>query len=200
MSQTVTREPSHPVDPLFTRRWSPRGFDGSPISEAELLTLFEAARWAPSAYNQQPWRFVFGRRDTPAWGPIFNGLIEFNQGWAKQAAALVVVLSRTHTVATADAPAKPIATHAFDAGAAWASLAFQAIHSGWYAHAMSGIHADVLRAGLAVPDSHAIHAVVAIGKRAAVPVLPEALQAREQPSPRRPLAEIVAEGRFTLAD
>lgn len=194
------REATFPIQPLFTQRWSPRAFTGEAISEPDLLALFEAARWAPSAFNLQPWRFLYGRRDTAAWTPIFDSLLEFNQGWAQRAAALVVVVSRTHTVPSATADAKPIASHAFDTGAAWASLAFQSVLSGWYTHAMGGFDAAKLRASLGVPDTHAIHAVVAIGKLGDKASLPEVLQAREQPSARRPLGEIAAEGRFTFAD
>jgi nitroreductase len=200
MSQQPPREPTHPIDPLFLRRWSPRAFDGSTISEAELLTLLEAARWAPSGFNLQPWRFLYGRRDTPAWGLIHDALVPFNQAWAQNASALVAVASRTHTQPTDGSAPQPIRSTAFDAGAAWASLAFQSVLSGWSSHAVGGFDADKLRANLGVPESHVLHAVIVIGKPGDKAALPEALQAREQPSPRRPLAEIAGEGRFAFAD
>lgn len=193
------RIPAHPIDPLFTRRWSSRAFDSAAISESELLTLIEAARWAPSAYNAQPWRFLYARRDTPAWGPVFRTLAPFNQMWAQHAAALVVVLSRSVS-GPAGADAQPNRWHAFDAGAAWASLAFQAELSGWAAHAMAGFDADALRAALAVPATHELHAVVAIGKRGDPAQLPEPLRAREAPNGRNPLAAIAAEGAFAFED
>ena len=93
------RQSDHPIDPLFTRRWSPRAFTGEHISESTLLSLLEAARWAPSAFNAQPWRFIYGRSDTPSWQPIFDNLVEFNRGWAHRAAALIVVLSQKRYLA-----------------------------------------------------------------------------------------------------
>ncbi|WP_085314966.1 nitroreductase family protein [Derxia lacustris] len=190
------RTPEHPIDPLFTNRWSPRAFTGEPIPEAQLLSLIEAARWAPSAYNAQPWRFVYALRDTPEWAPILDGLVEFNQGWAQRASALVVVVSRTVSVSPGATEAKPNPWHAFDTGAAWASLAFQATLAGWYTHAMAGFDATRLAANIGVPPDHAIQAVVAIGRPGDKSVLPEGLQAREQPSPRQPFASIAAKGKF----
>lgn len=194
MSQT--RQPDHPIHPLFTDRWSPRAYTGEAIGTQELLSLLEAARWAPSAYNAQPWRFIYARRDTASWSPIFDSLVEFNQGWARQAAALVVFVSASEAVFPGRAEPAPNAWHAFDTGAAWASLAFQATLSGWSAHGMAGFDADRLRAAVDLPPGYAIQAVVAIGRQGDRSVLPEALQAREAPSGRRPLAQSATEGRF----
>jgi len=193
-----TRLADHDIAPLFADRWSPRAFTGEAIDEATLLGFFEAARWAPSGYNAQPWRFVYGRQGTPAWQPIFESLSEYNQGWAQRASVLVAVLSSTLWLPPGKTEAQPVGTHSFDAGAAWASLAFQATLSGWHAHGIGGFDKDKLRANLAVPADHALEAVIAIGKRGDKSVLPEALQARELPNQRRPLKEIVAEGRFAF--
>ena len=195
---TVPREATYPIDPLFTRRWSPRSFTGEAIAESDLLTLFEAARWAPSSFNAQPWRFVYARRDTPAWQPLFDTLIASNQLWAARAAALVLVLSRTRWVPPGKDELRAIPSHSFDAGAAWASLAFQAVLSGWHAHAMGGFDKEQARANLGVPADHAIEAMVAVGRRADRSLLPESLQEREQPNQRLPLAAIAAEGRFSF--
>jgi nitroreductase len=194
----TSRQTQGPIDPLFTRRWSPRAFTGEGIDQAQLLSFLEAARWAPSSFNAQPWRFLYARRDTPAWAPLFETLSESNRGWAQRAAALVLVVSRTRWVPPGKTEAQPIASHSFDAGAAWASLAFQATLSGWHAHAMGGFDRDRARAALGVPDDHAIEAVVAIGRLGDKSVLPEALQARETPSQRLPLSAIAAEGRFSF--
>src|SRR6185436_18316236 len=83
---TSIRKPDYPIDPLFLRRWSPRAMSGEPLTERELMTLFEAARWAPSTYNEQEWRFLYARRDTPHWSLFFNLLMEANQVWCKNAA------------------------------------------------------------------------------------------------------------------
>ena len=189
---------NHGIAPLFTDRWSPRAFTGEAIDEPTLLGFFEAARWAPSGYNAQPWRFVYGRRDTPAWQPIFEALSEYNQSWAKRASVLVAVLSSTLWLPPGKTEAQPVATHSFDAGAAWASLAFQATLSGWHAHGIGGFDKHKLRAGLGVPADHALEAVVAIGRLGDKALLPESLRARELPNQRRPLEQIVAEGRFAF--
>lgn len=192
------RQADHAIDPQFTQRWSPRAFSGEPIDEPTLLRFLEAARWAPSGFNAQPWRFIYGRTDTAAWLPIFGSLSAYNQGWAQRASALVLVLSRSVWQAPgSDAPA-PNLTHAFDAGAAWAYLALQATLSGWHAHGIGGFDRDAARAALAIPDDYQLHAVIALGRRADKSVLPEALQARELPNQRLPLSQLVAEGRFAF--
>ncbi|MEI6114719.1 MAG: nitroreductase family protein [Burkholderiales bacterium] len=195
---TSARQPEHPIDPLFTRRWSPRAFTGEAISHPELMQCIEAARWAPSASNSQPWRFIYALRDTPAWTPIFDTLVEFNRDWAHRAGALIVVLSRTRWIAPGYNEQRALPTHSFDAGAAWANLALQATQSGWHAHAMAGFDNERLRAQLRVPEDYVIEAVVAIGKIADKSVLSEALAQRETPSQRLPLKAIVAEGRFAF--
>lgn len=195
---TQTRTPDHAIDALFTDRWSPRAFTGEAMPEAALLSMLEAARWAPSAYNAQPWRFVYARRDTASWQPIFDTLVEFNQGWAQRASALVVVLSAKQAVFPGATDAAPNQWHSFDAGAAWASIAFQATLSGWSAHGMAGFDTARLKQATSIPDSHAVETVIAIGKRGDKSVLPEGLQSREAPNGRLPLAQLAAEGYFNF--
>src|ERR1700748_508397 len=89
------READHTVDKLFIDRWSPRSMTGEGLSEEELMTLFEAARWAPSSYNNQPWRILYARRDTPHWQAFFDLMVPPNQVWTKDAAALVVWVSKS---------------------------------------------------------------------------------------------------------
>jgi nitroreductase len=193
-----TRPTTYPIDPQFTDRWSPRAFTGEAIPEETLMSFLEAARWAPSASNVQPWRFIYARRDTASWAPLFEGLVPFNQGWAKNASALVVVLSKKTMLPAGKTDAVPNAWHAFDAGSAWMSLALQAHAAGWQTHAAGGFDAKVLRTNLAIPADHDIHAVVMVGKRGDKASLPEGLQAREQPSDRTPLAKLAADGRFAF--
>lgn len=190
------RQSTHPIDPLFTNRWSPRAFAEETIAESALMSLLEAARWAPSAYNVQPWRFIYARRDTPAWQPIFDSLVEFNQMWTKRAAALVVVVSQREAVFPGRTEAAPNQWHSFDAGAAWASLAFQATLSGWSAHAMAGFDAEKLRAAIQLPQGYAIETVVAVGRKGDPAVLPDGVRKLETPNDRRALAETAAEGVF----
>ena len=195
---STPRQPEHPIASQFLTRWSPRAFSGAAVSEAQLLALLEAARWAPSASNIQPWRFVYGLAGTPGFDAIVAGLVPFNQGWAGQAAALLVVLSKPASVPPGQTDAKANPWHAFDAGAAWMSLALQAQHDGLVTHAMGGFDAPTLRAGLGIPAEVAVHAVVAVGHHGDKATLPDALQAREAPSPRLPLAQLASAGRYTL--
>ncbi|CAG0964983.1 3-hydroxypropanoate dehydrogenase [Myxococcaceae bacterium] len=196
---SLTRTPEHSIHPLFTDRWSPRAFTGEPIDDVTLLSFFEAARWAPSAYNAQPWRFVYAKNGTENW-PRFIGLLsEFNRTWAQNASALVVLLSKTHFVPPGKTDAIPATTHAFDTGAAWANLALQASLAGWHTHAVGGYDKEKAREILGVPADYALQAAIVIGKRGDKSLLSPNLQEREQPSQRRPLNELVAEGGFAFA-
>lgn len=193
---TTLRSAEHPVDAVFLDRWSPRAFLDTPIEKETLLSFLEAARWAPSSSNIQPWRFVYGIRGEAAFEAIAAALIPFNEGWAKAASALVVVASAETVVRPGADAATPNGSHAFDAGAAWAFLALQAQLSGWQTHAMGGFDAEKTAAAVRLPADHQIHAVVAVGKRGDAATLPDALRERETPSQRRPLAESAFDGVF----
>ncbi|HEV7310084.1 nitroreductase family protein [Ensifer sp.] len=191
-----SRIADHAINPLFLERWSPRAYSGEEISEAGLFAILEAARWAPSAYNAQPWHFVYARRGEKGWDTLLGLLNAFNASWAKDAAALIFVLSKTTLLPPGASEEAPSYTHSFDAGAAWGALALQAAHSGWQAHGMAGLDYDRARSELDVPDNFRIEAAVAIGRPGDKALLPEALRQREHPSPRKALSEIVSEGRF----
>ncbi len=197
MSSTP-RIAEHAIHEHFLNRWSPRAFTDEAIDEATLLSFFEAARWAPSAYNSQPWRFLYARRDTPNWERYLGLLNEFNRGWAQHASALVIVVSKTTFTAPGATEESPALWHTFDTGAAWAYLALQASISGWHTHAMAGFDQDLTRSELNVPEGYELHAAVAIGKLGDKSTLAEYLQAREAPSPRLPLSKLAAEGDFSL--
>ena len=186
------RQAEHPADSLFLDRWSPRAMSGEPLSEAELRVLFEAARWAPSAYNNQPWRLIYARRDTAQWPLLFDLLVDFNKSWCAKAAALVLFVSKT----TFDHNGQPSISHSFDTGAAWANLALQGSLKGYVVHGMQGFDYARAKTELGIPDGYAVEAMVAIGKPGKVEDLPEAARARETPSDRRPLSATVFEGRF----
>jgi nitroreductase len=186
------RKPGHAVDKLFLNRWSPRAMSGEAVSEEELLTLFEAARWAPSSYNNQPWRMLYARRDTEHW-PVFLGLlVEGNRAWAKDAAALVLFVSKE----TFDFNGQPYPTHSFDTGAAWENLALQATLSGLVTHGMQGFDYERARAELNIPEGFRVEAMVAVGRPGDPAQLPEQAREREKPSDRKPLSEITCEGPF----
>ena len=167
------------------------------MPEGDLYTMLEAARWAPSAYNVQPWRFIYAMRKDAHWDDFLGLLDAFNASWAKNASALVFLVSDTLTPAQGSSPTKPSRTHSFDAGAAWAQLALQATTLGYQAHAMAGIHFDDVRRQLSVPDSYQVEIAIAIGRQADPSDLPPALQEREKPSRRLPLEEIAFSERFS---
>ncbi len=193
MNQRVA---DYPIDQLFLDRWSPRAFTGESIPEAELFSLLEAARWAPSSYNSQPWRFLYARRDTPHWERFLKLLIEFNRSWAQHAAALLFVVSKSTLLPPGKDTEIPSHSHSFDAGSAFACLSLQAARSGWAAHGMVGADFDQAFADLRVPQGYRVEAAVAIGRRGDPSILPEPMRAREQPNGRMKLAEIAFEGGF----
>lgn len=196
MTTENPRTADHPIDKVFLERWSPRAFTGETIPQSVLFTLFEAARWAPSSYNSQPWRFLYATNGNAHWDKFLNLLIPFNQSWAKTASALVYVVSKTTMTSPGkDAPI-PSHSHSFDTGAAWGCLALQATMLGWHTHGMVGVEFDRVRTELKVPDDYRVEAAIAIGRLGPKTLLPEALQAREFPSPRLPVAEIALEGGF----
>lgn len=193
MTERVT---DYPIDRVFVDRWSPRAFTGEAISEAELFSLFEAARWAPSSYNSQPWRFLYARRDTAHWERFLGLLIPYNRAWAQHAAALIFIVSKSTMLPPGKDTEIPSHSHSFDAGAAWGLLAMQAVKSGWATHGMVGLNFDEAFATLGVPQGYRVEAAIAVGRQGDKSILPEALQAREAPSGRLPVREIAFEGGF----
>jgi nitroreductase len=190
------RTADHAIDRQFLERWSPRAFTPEIISEADLMKLFEAARWAPSSFNAQPWRFIYARRGTKHWERLLGLLNEFNTSWAKNAAALAIVVSKQTMAIPGQDKEIPSHSHSFDAGAAWAMLALQATKLGWAAHGMAGFDIPRAAAELNVPAGYRVEAAIAIGKPGDKSQLPDALQAREVPSQRHPLSASVFEGAF----
>lgn len=186
------RTSEYGVNPMIMDRWSPRSMTGEEMTEKELKALFDAARWAPSSYNGQPWRFLYARRNTENWPLFFNLMIDFNQGWTKNAAALLVVISKK----TFEHNGKPSRTHSYDTGAAWMALALEGAGRGYVVHGMEGFDYDKARKDLGIPDDYQIEAMAAIGKRAPADKLPPELQKREAPSQRKKIEEIAIEGKF----
>ncbi len=188
------RTPDRPIERIFLRRWSPRAMTGATVSPGDLATVFEAARWAPSTYNEQEWRFLYAHREGPHWQTFFDLLAEGNRAWCHKAGVLIVVLS--HTVFARNG--KPNRVHSFDAGAAFENLALQGCSMGLVVHAMMGFDYDRAKTALAVPDDYAVEAMVAIGHPGDAAELPEALRKIEQPSQRKPVTEITREGPFAF--
>lgn len=189
------RQAQHAIDPLFLRRHSPRAMSGAPVSSAELNRLFEAARWAPSSGNSQPWRFVVARADQPAFAELLPVLAEFNRAWCARASALIVVC--TQTVRTAkDGTTSPARLAAFDAGAAWMSLALQGTQMGLVVHAMEGF--DQAKASQVVKAPPGIDALcmVAVGVPGDPALLHEKQQSGELPNDREPITTRVFDSHF----
>ena len=184
------RKADHPIDSLFLDRWSPRAMSGEPLAESELLTLFEAARWAPSASNLQPWRIFYAMRDTPEW-PVFFGLLkESNQVWCRNAAALLVFAS----VSVNPKTGTPLKTHSYDTGSAWVSVALQGWLKGLVVHGMAGFDHEQARQRLAIPGDWTVEAMAAVGRPGRVEDLPENLRAREVPSTRHQVTDFAFRG------
>ncbi|MWV42738.1 nitroreductase [Paenibacillus sp. HJL G12] len=184
------RNSEYSVSPLFLNRWSTRAFSDRKISDQDLYTVLEAAHWAPSSFNDQPWRFIVAKTEEQL--SVFHQFInEFNLTWVSSAPVLIVVASDKLR-----ANGDPNGAHAFDAGAAWASMAIQATMLGLFTHAIGGFDRNKARQMLNIPENFELHAVIALGYQGDKSVLPEAIQQREVPNTRRPLNELVFEGKI----
>jgi nitroreductase len=191
LGPAMTRTLEHPADPQFIRRSSPRAMSGEPLTREDLLPLFEAARWAPSCNNSQPWRFVYALAGTPAFDALFATLAESNQAWVKQAGALVLTCANTMMP-----NGKPSPTPAFDTGAAWMSFALQGSSAGLVVHGMAGFDAARAREVAHVPADHLVIMMIAVGKPGKIEDLPERYRAREVPSLRESVESFIKEGSF----
>ncbi len=191
MKTINNRTSEYEINDIFLKRYSPRAFSGEAISKDELMTVFEAARWAPSASNMQPWRFIYAMAGTPEFDKLFSLLIEFNKDWAKRASVLIVTISQN-----LDYKGLPSVSHSFDTGAAWENFALQAEEIGLIAHGMGGFDYEKAKTELNIPNDYTVEMMIALGKKGKIEDLPEALQKRESPSDRKPLSELIFEGKF----
>lgn len=185
------RAAEYDIDPIFLNRWSPRAFSPEPIDEGALHRVFEAARWAPSSFNEQPWRFVYATSEEDR-QRFVDFLLPANQVWAKDAPVLILVVAKktfTHN-------GSPNAVHEFDAGCAWGFLSLAAVQNGLITHGMAGFDRDKAREAFKVPDDFDIHAAIALGRHGDAAQLPEDVRKREVPSNRRTQSETFFEGRF----
>ncbi|MBU0629146.1 MAG: nitroreductase family protein [Nanoarchaeota archaeon] len=193
MSKIINnRELEYSTSEIFPTRWSPRSMSGGEITGEELMSLFEAARWAPSAYNNQPWRFIYAKKNTVHWDILFNLLADGNKVWVKNAAALIVVVSKT----TFDHNNKPSITHSLDTGSAWENLALQGSIIGLVVHGMQGFDYEKAKIQLNISNEYQVEAMAAIGKPGKKENLPKELQEKEFPSDRKKISEIAFEGSF----
>ncbi|AVQ99774.1 malonic semialdehyde reductase [Oceanobacillus picturae] len=185
------RKTRYDIDPIYIKRWSPRSFSNQKVSEEVLSSVFEAARWAPSAANVQPWRFVFAssEQDKETFLSFIN---EGNVIWCKNAPVLIAVISKMEEERFGgNNPA-----HAFDTGTAWGFLSLEAARKGLITHAMGGFNKEKAKEALSIPDGYQVHAIVALGYQGEKSSLEEAYQKREVPSPRNEVETFVSEGVF----
>ena len=189
------RQPDYLSEPLFHRRWSPRAMSGETLSETEINVLFEAARWAPSCFNEQPWRFLYARSGGAHWETFFDLMVEGNQRWAKTSALLIVVISR-ETFARNDSPSP---THSYDTGAAWQNIVLQGSSMGLVVHGMAGFDYERAHTALGVPEGYRVEAMIAVGRPGKLEDLHESMREREVPSERKLVSELAFEGTFPNA-
>jgi nitroreductase len=196
VSQAGERAAETPVSSLFIGRWSSRAMTGESIPDEALFALFEAARFAPSYMNSQPWRFAFARRGEPDFETFLASLTESNRVWAKDASALVLIASKAAFTPPGKSEEAINPASSFDAGAAWASLALQARLLGWTTRAMAGFDKDKARIAARAPQGLKLEAMIAIGRRGDPSSLPADRQPLEKPNARKAIAEIVFAGGF----
>jgi len=184
----------HPIIDLLGQRWSPRAFAERPVDEDTLRTLFEAARWSPSSYNEQPWRFLVApKSDSATYDRLLSCLVEFNQQWAKTAP--VLMLTMASKLFAKNGKPNPHGWH--DVGLAMMGLTMQAMSMELYVHQMAGFDPAKARQVFAIPDDFDPVAAVAIGYLGDPSVLPPPIRQQETaPRSRRPMDETVFTERF----
>lgn len=187
------RTADHPVEDLFLQRWSPRAMSGETIDESELMSLFEAARWAPSTYNEQEWRFLYAHRESEHWETFLGLLTDANQAWCARAGVLIVALSGKQFSRNG----KPNPVHSLDTGMAVQNLMLQGTQMELVCHAMAGFDRGKTRVALGVPEEYDTECMIAIGRPGEIESLPENYRDMDrQPSGRKPIAEFAAAGPF----
>lgn len=177
--------------PVIRQRWSPRSFADQDVNPADLRTIFEAVRWTASSYNEQPWRYFVGMRDSETYKKILSVLGEFNQQWARTAP--VLMLNTARTTFTQNGKPNPVAL--YDLGASAATLCYQATAVGLFTHQMAGFDRDAARQVFMVPEEYVFGAAIALGYQGEPGSLtnPQMLAQETAPRQRKPLSEFVLE-------
>jgi nitroreductase len=184
----------YPIEETLSRRWSPRAFSDRAVEPDKLRRLFEAARWAPSSFNEQPWSFIVTTKEKPEeYEQLLSCLIEKNQQWAKLAPVLMVSVAKLNFEKTG----KPNRHAYHDVGMAMGSLLVEATATGLFVHQMAGFSVEKVREAYGVPAGFEPVAAVAVGYPADPDVLPEGFRAQEVgPRSRKPISEFVFEGKW----
>lgn len=183
------RNPAPGVLPLFAERWSPRAFSEHTIDEATMTRLIDAARWSPSCFNAQPWRFFTS--DPTTFSDYLELLVDANQEWAATASVLGFLIGKKHF----EHDGSPNPSYVLDCGAAWMAMTLQARHEGLYTHGMAGIkHQQIIEYFDLDPEHYSVVLGFAVGKLGDPSQLSAGLREREHPSPRKPLTDIWCSG------
>ncbi|MBR8839424.1 MAG: nitroreductase family protein [Stigonema ocellatum SAG 48.90 = DSM 106950] len=183
----------YPIHDLIRNRWSPRAFADRPVDPDKLLSLLEAARWAPSSYNHQPWSFIIATKDDATeYNRLLSILVEFNQGWAKNAPVLILAVAK---IRSDDGKENRHAFH--DVGLAIENLVIQATALGLSVHQIAGFQVDSAIKEYQIPDGYAPATVIVVGYPGDPQSLPDGLRDRElAPRVRKPLQEFVFTGQW----
>lgn len=186
--------PDYPIHDLIAVRWSPYGFSSRPVPEDDLRSLLEAARWAPSSYNEQPWHyFLATQADPEAFEQVLSCLVEANQSWARHAPVLILTVAALNFTRNG----KPNAAAIHDIGLASASLCFEATARGIYVHQMIGILPDRAREVFSIPEGYRAITGIAIGYPENPSDLAEPVKTRDtSPRTRKPIQEFVFTGKW----
>lgn len=187
------RAADHPIEMLILQRWSPRAMSGEVIRREELLTVLEAARWAPSAHNVQPWRFLYALRGDAWWPSFLSMLNASHRPWIEKAGALLIIVSDKKNDHEKDGASR---TFSFDAGAACQNACLQATSLGLVSHVVQIMDKDSVRRAAGIPDDYSIELGLVLGRHGQRSDLAPEYRAKEEPRLRRPLSDIVFEGTF----
>ncbi|ARN56739.1 nitroreductase family protein [Sedimentisphaera salicampi] len=182
----MQRKADKDINPVFLERWSPRAFSDEPITQEQILTILEAARWSPSCYNEQPWRFAVALSEEKK-KAFVETLVKPNQAWAGGAAALIYIVYKKTYMQSGN----PNEWAFFDAGASWMAMALQSQMMGISMHAMAGFKQQKAAELLGLSDDYAVAAAVAVGRKGDKTRLPEQIQAMEEPSGRMPAEDLL---------
>jgi nitroreductase len=184
----------HDLHPVLINRWSPRAFDEKAVEKVKIERMFEAARWSPSASNEQPWRFIVGIKGDETYQKIFDTFVEFNQLWAITAPVLVLSVGYTKSLKN---PGQNNPTYTYDVGQAVAHLSFQAHADGLHVHQMAGFDVSKAELDFNVPADYKVLTALAVGYIGDPEILHPNLKVMEYDKrERRPAAETVFSGSF----
>ncbi len=180
------------IHPIIKKRWSPRTFADKPVEKEKIQRIFEAARWAPSSFNEQPWRFMVGFKGDATWGKLHECMVEFNQIWAGKASVLILAIGNKKSAKGGDNK-----VYEYDVGQSMAYITFQLEEEGLVAHQMGGFSKEKAVELFSIPDDHTPIAMMAIGYHGELDNLkPDFQEMEKAPRDRKPLSELLFADKF----